>query len=134
MNNNTLKNKEKKFNLQTLGFTLIELLGVILLIGLVATVTVPVVKNIIKESKEKVLEEQKTKIVESAKSWGIKNNDKLPDSGYIIVKLETLKKEGLLENKKIINPVTKKEMNACVKIINNEDYNQYEYEYLDDCE
>jgi len=31
------------------GFTLIELLGVILLIGLVATVTVPVVKNIIKE-------------------------------------------------------------------------------------
>ena len=25
-------------------------------------------------------------------------------------------------------------MNACVKIINNEDYNQYEYEYLDDCE
>lgn len=116
------------------GFTLVELLAVVMVIGLVALVSVPVVRNITKDAKQKGKERQIGIVLESAKNWAIQNTDLLPENnGSILVKTDTLKKEGLLENKKIINPVNNKEINGCAKISYNEDFNQYEYEYNEEC-
>jgi len=115
------------------GFTLVELMGVIILLGVISVIIVPVVKDVIKEAKQKGYENQVNTIVESAKNWAASNIDLLPETDSILVKIETLKKEGFLENKKLINPVSDVEMNACVMITYNEDYNQYEYEYNEKC-
>ena len=114
------------------GFTLVELLAVVVVLGIISVISVPVVKNITKDAKEKGLQKQIDVILESAKNWAVQNTDLLPEgASSILVKVDTLKKEGLLENKKIINPVNNKEMNKCAKISYNENYNQYEYEYTE---
>lgn len=117
------------------AFTLVEVLGVIILLGLVSAITVPVVKTTLEESKKKVLNKQINTIIESTKNWGIKNIDKLPekDNGAILIKTDTLKEAGFLENKKIVNPVNKEEINACVEIKYSNSFNQYEYNYREDC-
>lgn len=116
------------------GFTLIELLGVIILLAIIAVIVVPVVKNIIKDAKTKTLEEQKYSIITSAKNWAIKNGDLLPDSDEsIFVDMETLRTDGFLENKKIVDPITKKEMIGCVEIKYDNAYSQYDYKYVDEC-
>ena len=116
------------------GFTLIELVSVVVLLGIVAVISVPVVKNITKDAKQKVLDKQINSVLESAKNWAIKNTDLLPETGEsTLVKIDTLKKEGFLENKEIINPVDKSEMNGCTEIKYNADFNQYEYLYQTKC-
>lgn len=117
------------------AFTLVEVLGVIILLGLVAAITVPIVKTTLDESKKKVFNKQINTIIESSKNWSIKNTDALSDktNGAILVKIDTLKSSGLLENKKIINPVDKQEINGCVEIKYSNAFNQYEYNYIEDC-
>lgn len=116
------------------GFTLIELLAVVVLLGIVAVISVPVVKDITKNAKQKGFEKQVDTILQSTKSWAIKNTDLLPEgNASILVKIDTLQKEGLLENKTIKNPINNSEMNGCAKISHNQNYNQYEYEYVDNC-
>jgi len=116
------------------GFTLVELLGVIILLGVIALITVPSIKKIIDESKQKGYERQIDFIVSSAKNWGLTNSNLLPDSGSILVKIDTLKNEGFLENKRINNPINNREITGCVSINYNSDYNQYEYKYNEACE
>lgn len=115
------------------GFTLIELMGVIVLIGVIAVIAVPVVKETIKSSRQKSYDRQVDFIVKSAKNWSTTNTDLLPDEGSILVTLETLKREGFLENKNIRNPIDNEQMNGCVVVTYNENYNQYEYNYDEKC-
>ena len=49
---NTLKIKRKNFKLTTLGFTLIELLAVIVILAIISVIAVPIVLNIIDETKD----------------------------------------------------------------------------------
>ena len=114
------------------GFTLIEVLGVIILLGVLSVIVVPVVRDSIKQSKIKSLDKQKSVIVESAKNWVADNLDELEED-YLTVNIDTLKQTGFLENKEIINPVNKEEMTGCVEITYEEGFNQYKYEYLDEC-
>ena len=116
------------------GFTLIELLGVIVLLGVVSVITVPIVGDAVETSKQKTLEKQINVILESAKSWATKNTDLLPeDDSLLLIDIETLKRDGFLENKMIVNPVTKEEMIGCTKITYDIDFNQYKYEYIEKC-
>ena len=120
----------KKIN----GFTLVELLAVIILLGLISAIGIPTVKNITRDAKQKGYEKQVATVLESAENWGTENTELLPKvSGSILVKMDTLKKEGFLENKEIINPVEKSEMNGCAEIIYNAEFNQYEYKYSKNC-
>lgn len=114
------------------GFTLIEVLGVIILLGILSVIVVPVVSDNIKKSKIKAYDKQVNTILTTAKEWAAANTDAL-NGNYFLIKVETLKKSGLLENKQIINPVTNEEMQGCAKVNYNEEFNQYEYEYLDKC-
>lgn len=114
------------------GFTLIEVLGVIILLGVLSVIVVPVVRDSIKQSKRKAYDKQVNTILTTAREWAADNTSALTE-GSFLVKVETLKKAGLIENKDIINPVNNEEMKGCAKVSYNQGFNQYEYEYLDSC-
>ena len=114
------------------GFTLIEVLGVVILLGILSVIVVPVVKDSVKQSKRKAYDKQVNTVITSAKNWASDNIDELSEE-TIFVDIQSLKQNGFLENKKIINPVTNEEMNGCVEISYEEDFNQYKYEYLNEC-
>ena len=113
------------------GFTLAELLGVIILLGVLLVIVVPVVGNSIVQSKQKAYDKQIDTVITSAKNWAADNIDNVDD--WLQIDIGTLKQEGFLQNKKIINPITNEEMNGCVAIIYEEDFKQYKYEYLNEC-
>ena len=115
------------------GFTLIELLAVIVILGILATITVPTIVGIINNSKEKTLSEQKNTIVDAAKRWGTDNTKHLP-SDSCDVSINFLKTEGYLDSEKeVIDPTTNKPLNGCVRIKYDSANNQYKYNYVDTC-
>ena len=115
------------------GFTLIELLAVIVILGILATITVPTIVGIINNSKSDTLEEQKNTIIDAADRWGTDNVRKLPATSCDL-SIDFLKKEGYLDSKKdVIDPTTDKPMTGCVRITFDSTNNQYDYKYVDTC-
>ena len=118
------------------GFTLTELIGVIVLLGIIALISVPILNKTIKNSKEKAYNAQVDEIVASAKKWGVTNDEKLPkvDGVSIRVKVPELIAAGILEDDKILDPRNDKEMtSSCVRIRYHESTNEYKYTFEDTC-
>lgn len=111
------------------AFTLVELLTVIIILGLLATITVPNVMNAINISKEKSYNSQVNMIEKAAERWAIDNIQIVNSKENI--SLAELKTDGYLDKSEVINPKTKEEMNGCVFII--KDNNNYKYEYSETC-
>ena len=59
------------------GFTLVELIGVIIVLGVIALITYPIIDKSIKNSKEQALERIIDNIEEAAYSYSVKH-----DIGY----------------------------------------------------
>ena len=115
------------------GFTLIELLAVIIVLGLIAIIVTPAITKSIKESQERMYNEQIDQIENIARNWGVSNTDLLPESGYYYLTLDTLKSEGLLEDKDIISPLDNTKMSGCIVINFDNDVKQYVYKYNKEC-
>ena len=121
------------------GFTLIELLSVIALLAIVSLIAYPIISGSIQSSKEQAYEDQKRMIVEAAKTWGIYNTDKLPETDSFdvySVSLSDLINGGYITNAKdgvLKNPLDDTDMSGCVKISYSTNYNQYIYEYDETC-
>ncbi len=100
-----MKNK-KTFNK---GFSLVELIAVIVVLGLLASIVTPVVKNVISDNRNKLYQKQIDGIVESAKVWGANNVGKLPGDGEpnVEITLGDLKKGGYAD-KNLKNPKTER--------------------------
>lgn len=111
------------------GFTLVELLGVIIILGIIALIAFPNIKEAFSTSSENLLKNQIESIENISRTWGTNNISKVDDC-YILT-LEELKRSGLLENTDIINPETKEELDGCVKISYDESINQYTYTYTE---
>lgn len=81
------------------GFTLVEVLGVIIVIGILALITYPIINNTIKENKESLYNTQLEKIKDAALGWSYTNVNMLPidEGGTITITLLELKKAGLVE-------------------------------------
>ena len=116
------------------GFTLIELLAVIIVLGILAMVVIPAIADSLESSEEKLQAEQIKQIEGIARTWGASNTGLLPDTGTYYLTLDTLKSEGLLENKDILDPKTKMQLTGCVAITFNTSVNQYTYAYGNTCE
>ena len=80
------------------GFTLIEVLGIIVVLGIIATIAVPVVQSSINNNREKMFGVVREQLINSSKDWAAKNYSRLPvESGeYVDVSLGDIKREGLL--------------------------------------
>lgn len=93
------------------GFTLVELLGVIVILGLIATIAIPIINSSINSSKLKAYNEQVKTIEKSGQTYMSKNSLKLPsqtEGKECCIKVSTLQKEGLLTDEDIKNPNYKK--------------------------
>lgn len=88
------------------GFTLVELLAVIVILGLITSITVPIITGAINDSKAKAYEEQIKLIIDAGRNYMSNHANELPNSSSNkIISIETLKIEGYLTNKDIKNPI-----------------------------
>lgn len=116
------------------GFTLVELLAVIVILIVIAGITIPVINTSLEKAAQSAYDKQISLIESAAKKWGAENDTKLPDIGstsIVTVDFSTLIEAGHLKNEKILNPITEEELEGCVKISYDSEYNQYVYEYSD---
>lgn len=98
------------------GFTLVELLGIIVVLGIIATIVTPIIQNTLSENKDTVYNSLVEQIKGTAKDYLSVNSEILPteENDYSIVKIGDIKKEGLIQIS-IKNPKTD-------NIISNESY------------
>ena len=116
------------------GFTLIELLAVIVLLAVIASIALPNIMETINDTNEKVRKEQIEFIERQAKLWSTNNDNLIQEDRPTYVSVNTLVNSGYVDQDKIIDPVTKKEITGCVKIEYSELYHNYSYTYGDICQ
>lgn len=111
------------------GFTLIELLGIIVVLGVIATIITPVIQSTLTENENKVYNVLVKQIEGHAKDYLEMNTDKLPeeDGNSVQIKFGDIKSAGMMQIN-IKNPKTN-------NIVSNESYvtvtkekNNYRYE------
>ncbi len=116
------------------GFTLIELLAVIAILGMLIAIISPVVTKLLNESKNEMSSQQRSILVEAAKEYMIENPQYLPElNDSYNVTVSALINGGIIENDKVVDPKTKKTLNGCIVVTYSSSYNQYEYNYVDNC-
>ena len=91
------------------GFTLVELLGVITILGVIVLIVVPVIKNVIGDSKNKLYDAQVLNISSALKNWVVDNSRLLPENEgeTITITLGQLKAGGYIDSE-IRNPKNNK--------------------------
>lgn len=121
------------------GFTLIELMAVIIILGIILVIIIPNVTGILNRSQERLNEEQIREVENAASQWGIRNlriKDDKPykDSSEVkFVTLDTLQKEGFLENKDIRDLTDNSDVSLNTKVCISYENHQFVYEYGGDC-
>ena len=111
------------------GFTLVELIGVLVILGLIATFSVPALTKTMKDSSEKQYNEYLKNITLAAENYFHSETDGTLNGKYFI-KIKTLYDSGYLKKEK--NPKTNEDTNenATVMISKNEDGTE-KYELLE---
>lgn len=118
------------------GFTLIELIGVITLLGILVLIIYPVIDDVFNNSSSNLSESQRESLENIARMWGAQNTDLLSETAPYYLKIEDLKKSGLLENKDILDPETEEKVKGCIKIeykTNKYVYTYDEYQSIEGC-
>lgn len=110
------------------GFTLIELLCVIVILGMILTITVMSVSKTIKSSKNNLSDVQKNNIEKVAEEYYVKEG-MISDSEVNCVNVKDLISKGYFDSNQVLDPKTKEEITGSVLI--NMDNGQYVYEYQD---
>lgn len=128
------------------GFTLIELLGVIVILGVLSVLIVPVVNDMLLESREKLAKSQEEAILKAAKNWGHANMFMLPDcdgaancDDTITITLGQVMNDGFLDNQLIKDVNKNKIYSEATEIVIGKKNNQNTYvlaenPYADDIE
>ena len=110
------------------GFTLAELLAVIIILGIITTITVPIVTNQIDKNKTKLCVTQYNNILNAARSYGADHLLEL-DNGKTIT-LKTLDDNGYIDISNLKDPVTGEKISGDLKIVIVKENKKYKY-YLD---
>ena len=115
------------------GFTLVELLAVIVIVGIISSITFVVVDKTIKDNREKLYEVQLDLIYDGAESWVIDNISILKDNTPYCIQLNELQNSGYVE-KGIINPKTDSQFSGDLKIKITETLSGYSYTLVENSE
>lgn len=115
------------------GFTLVELLAVLVILGIIMTITTPIVIKSINNSAEKLYNEQIILLENASAKWLIEHTGEVDQSSTFekCISIEELKQGGYIPSTDVINPKTKEAMNGCVKITYDENYKQFNYKYTE---
>lgn len=113
------------------AFTLVELLGVIVILGIIAMITTPIVQRTIIENTEKAYEEQVDSFERAAKNYVAKHPYKMASqcSPNCQVTLKTLQEEGFLPSGNIKNPKTDEYFKLDNKVIITYNNSKFSYNY-----
>ena len=115
------------------GFTLVELLAVIIVIGLVAGITIPIVDNLIDSGRIKAHDVQ-VKMIEKRAEDYVSMHINLLDEENVYISVDTLVTEGYFDQDELIDPITNEKMSGCVKVSYSGVYDKYTYTYGNVCE
>lgn len=113
------------------AFTLVELLGVIVILGIIATITVPLIQRTIVENTNKAYEEQIAsfeKAAENSVAKDIYNMTKC-QTETCTVTLRALQEQGLLPSGDIVNPKTDENFNLNNVVEITYDGTRFDYNY-----
>ena len=113
------------------GFTLAELLAVIVILGIITSITVPIVTDQIDKYKTKVCVTQYDNILNAARSYTTDNLLALSDSATVT--LSELDSKGYIDASSLKDPVTKETISSELQIHIVKIGKKYKY-YLDDSE
>lgn len=109
------------------GFTLVELLAVIAILGIILTITIPVVANVILNSKDNLHDQQSKQLEKAAKVWFLESNKDLLDDESCKISVSDIIDKGFVEGNDVIDPKTGETMEGYVEIEHVE--KQYTYTY-----
>ena len=126
------------------AFTLVELLGVITVLGIIGLITIPVVNNTIKSSKQRAYDAQVKEILKAAEDYLADHLDELEDGSILCEKssytninitnisVRKLQVDGYIPES-IKDPRTNEELdyNDTVEINYDCDYKSYNYKYVE---
>lgn len=112
------------------AFTLVELLGVLVLLAVIGLITVPTVNKLINSSKSKARTAQILLIEKAARSWASENTNLLSEASTYYLEVQTLVDDNYLGADSLVDPEdSTKNLNQCVRIYYDNNYNSYQYTY-----
>lgn len=118
------------------GFTLVELLGVIVILGIIATITIPLIQRTIIENTEEAYNDQVTSFERAAKNYVASDVYNMTNCQTKIctVSLKELQEKGYLQSGDIVNPITDEnfDMDNVVDITYDGDTFSYNYDTSQD--
>ena len=114
------------------AFTLIELLGVLMILAIIAVITIPIINNILSNSREQAYQRSVEGIIEAARLY-VTSEGKMPSATSQNLTLDDLIASGFLEDKDIIDPRDNSQMTGCVVYTWDTANNQYIYSYEEVC-
>lgn len=109
------------------GFTLVEMLGVLVILGIIALISFPVIRSSFNTSTSDLSKEQIKSIEEAARIWATNNSSELSETTDRYVTIQELKRSGIIENKDILSVADEGKLTGCVKIYY--ENNKYNYKY-----
>lgn len=115
------------------GFTLVELLATLVVMLIIAVVTTLVVVNVLDNSSIELYDKQVSIIEDAAMKWSLNNTDMIGENIIYCLPIEELCSSGFLENNEILDPRYSTPMTGYVRISFSNTYNQYIYEYMEEC-
>ena len=98
--NKVYKTNRKKLKLPTLGFTLVELLAVVVILGIILTIAVPRIMDVIDNTRESAYEINEGMMVSAARNYLVMNESKNPsEPGTMsILTIEELQNSELISS------------------------------------
>lgn len=113
------------------GFTLVELMLIIILLGIIALITTPVIRTVIKQVQERQYNVIIKQVEEAADGWTYKNTESIPqtEDQSITITFGELKRSGLLQPN-VTNPKTNKKFSDSSYVIITRKFNSYTYDVV----